>query len=123
MLGHENWGGSTWLITILWFAPLTIPMTILTARIFRIMRPRGNMGIGSCENSERAAMIRGMPPCSYTMRRDRQSTRSRFEQSRLASPIFLGLANDKRIYELCNPQRFGNRARNVNIVTRQVGAP
>jgi len=42
--------------------------------------------------------------------RDRQSTRSRCEQPRLASPIFLGLANDKRIYELCNPQRFGNRA-------------
>jgi len=85
--------------------------------------PNHEAAIGSCENSERAAMIRGMPPCSYTMRRDRQSTRSRFEQSRLASPIFLGLANDKRIYELCNPQRFGNRARNVNIVTRQVGAP
>jgi hypothetical protein len=55
-------------------------------------------------------MIRGVPPCSYKMGRDRQSTRSRFEQPRLASPIFLGLANDKRIYELCNPQRFGNRA-------------
>jgi hypothetical protein len=28
-----------------------------------------------------------MPPCSYRMGRDRQSTRQRFEQSRLASPI------------------------------------
>jgi hypothetical protein len=55
-------------------------------------------------------MIRGVPPCSYRIGRDRQSSQSRCEQPRLASPIFLGLANDKRIYELCNPQRFGNRA-------------